>query len=114
MSDCLFCRVAAGEIPATIVFQDDHFVAFRDINPQAPTHVLIIPRRHVTTTNELTEDDDGLVGEMIRRATLIAAELGHAEAGYRIVLNCNRDGGQSVFHVHLHLLAGRPLGWPPG
>jgi histidine triad (HIT) family protein len=114
MSDCIFCRIASGEIPASVVFQDDQFVAFHDLNPQAPSHVLVIPRRHVATTNELTEADDGLMGALIRRGTLVARALGHAESGYRLVLNCNRDGGQSVFHIHLHVLAGRPLGWPPG
>ena len=114
MSDCLFCNIVSGDIPATIVYQDERLVAFRDINPQAPTHVLVVPRVHVATLNDLTEHDDGLVGEMVRRATRIAADLGHAEGGYRTVFNCNADAGQTVFHIHLHLLAGRPLAWPPG
>ena len=114
MSDCLFCQIAAGRIPTSIVYQDDRLVAFRDINPQAPLHVLIVPRRHIATLNDLTAAEEPLVGEMLRRATTIAREQGHADAGYRTVLNCNRDAGQSVFHIHLHLLAGRSMAWPPG
>lgn len=114
MSDCLFCKIAGGEIPSTVVYEDDRVMAFRDINPKAPTHILIIPRKHVSTLNDVTADDDGLVGELVRRAAEIAAELGHAEAGYRTVFNCNEMAGQTVFHIHLHLLAGRPLAWPPG
>lgn len=113
-TDCLFCRIASGEIPSTIVYEDDRVMAFRDINPKAPTHVLIIPRKHISTLNDLAADDDGMVGELVRRAGAIAAELGHAEAGYRTVFNCNEMAGQTVFHIHLHLLAGRPLAWPPG
>ncbi|MDQ3213498.1 MAG: histidine triad nucleotide-binding protein [Acidobacteriota bacterium] len=114
MTDCLFCRLVAGEIPATIVFQDDAVVAFKDITPQAPMHVLVIPRRHIGTLNELSTDDDGLVGRLIRTAASIADEHGHAASGYRAVFNCNADAGQTVFHIHLHLLAGRRLAWPPG
>lgn len=114
MSACLFCRIVAGEIPSTVVHQDEHLFAFRDVNPQAPAHVLIVPRRHIATINDLTAADDGLVGEMVRRAGLIARELGCADSGYRTVFNCNAAAGQTVFHVHLHLLAGRNLGWPPG
>jgi histidine triad (HIT) family protein len=114
MVDCLFCKIVAGDIPASFVHQDEHVVAFRDINPQAPLHVLIVPRRHIATLNELHEADDGIVGEMVRRAACIATEHGHAEAGYRTVFNCNRLAGQTVFHIHLHVLAGRALGWPPG
>lgn len=114
MSDCLFCKIAGGEIPSTVVYEDDRVMAFRDINPKAPTHILIIPRKHISTLNDVTADDDGLVGELVRRAAAIAAELGHAEAGYRTVFNCNEMAGQTVFHIHLHLLAGRPLAWPPG
>lgn len=112
--DCLFCGIANGDIPAAIVYQDERLLAFKDINPQAPTHLLLIPRAHVATLDDLSADHDDLVGEMVRRASLIARELGHAENGYRTVLNCNADGGQSVFHIHLHLLAGRPMTWPPG
>jgi histidine triad (HIT) family protein len=114
MPDCLFCKIATGEIPANLVYQDDRLVAFRDINPQAPTHILVIPRRHIATLNELSAEDAPLVGEMVGRAATIARELGHDEAGYRTVINCNADAGQTVFHIHLHLLAGRGMTWPPG
>lgn|SRR5690606_4145112 len=111
---CLFCRIAAGEIPASIVYQDDRVVAFKDINPQAPLHVLVVPRGHIATLNDLSADEDALVGEMLRRAAAIAAEHGYAERGYRTVFNCNAEAGQTVFHIHLHVLAGRGLSWPPG
>ena len=111
---CLFCRVIAGEIPSTPVYADDRLVAFTDINPQAPTHVLIVPREHIATLNDLDPAHDALVGEMVRRAAAIAAERGHADGGYRTVFNCQADAGQTVFHIHLHLLGGRRLGWPPG
>ena len=114
MPDCLFCRIAAGEIPSTIVYEDAQMVAFKDITPQAPTHILVIPRRHISTLNDLTADDDGLVGEMTRRAAAIAKEQGLAERGYRVLFNCNADAGQTVFHIHMHLVGGRRLGWPPG
>ena len=114
MGNCLFCRIVAGEIPAKVVFKDEHLIAFQDINPQAPMHVLIIPRRHVATLNDLSPTDDALVGEMVRRAAAIAKEHGHSERGYRTVFNCNADAGQSVFHIHLHVLGGRPMAWPPG
>ena len=114
MPDCLFCRIIAGEMPATILFQDEHLVVLRDINPQAPTHVLVVPRRHIATLNDLGPGDDGLIGEMTRRAAAIAGEHGHADRGYRTVFNCNADAGQTVFHIHLHLLGGRRLSWPPG
>ena len=111
---CLFCKIAAGEIPATLVYQDDTLVAFRDINPQAPLHVLVIPRRHIATLNDLAGGDDALVGSMQRAAAAIAKEHGYAERGFRTVMNCNAEAGQTVFHIHLHLLAGRGLAWPPG
>jgi histidine triad (HIT) family protein len=114
VTDCLFCKIVAGDIPAKIVYKDEHLVAFQDVNPQAPTHVLIVPRRHVASLNELTESDDALVGEMVRRAAALASQYGHAERGYRTVFNCNADAGQSVFHIHLHVLGGRAMGWPPG
>jgi histidine triad (HIT) family protein len=114
MSACLFCKIVEGEIPGAIVHQDDQLVAFKDINPQAPLHVLIVPRRHIATMNDLTPADDGLVGAMFRAAAAIASQHGYADRGYRTVFNCNRDAGQTVFHVHLHLLAGRSLAWPPG
>jgi histidine triad (HIT) family protein len=114
VADCLFCKIVAGEIPATIVSQNDHVVAFKDITPQAPTHVLVVPRRHIATLNDLASADDGLVGEMVRVAAGIARDAGHAEHGYRTVFNTNADAGQTVFHIHLHLLGGRKMGWPPG
>jgi histidine triad (HIT) family protein len=114
VADCLFCKIAAGEIPATLVHQDDRLIAFKDINPQAPMHVLVVPRRHIATLNDLTDADDGLVGEMIRRAGALARENGYADRGYRTVFNCNADAGQTVFHIHLHVLGGRAMKWPPG
>jgi histidine triad (HIT) family protein len=114
VSTCLFCRIAQGEIPASFVYEDDDVLAFNDINPQAPLHVLIVPRRHIATLNDLGPDDDGLVGKMLRRAAAIATEKGYDARGYRTVFNCNSEAGQTVFHIHLHLLAGRGLGWPPG
>jgi histidine triad (HIT) family protein len=114
MPDCLFCRVIAREIPAQIVHEDEEIVAFRDINPQAPLHALVVPRRHIATLNDLQPADDALVGSMFRRAAALAKEHGCAERGYRTVFNCNREAGQSVFHIHLHVLGGRPLTWPPG
>ena len=111
---CLFCRIAAGEIPASKVYEDADMLAFNDINPQAPLHVLIIPKRHIATTNDLAESDQALVGQLVRRAAAIAGEKGYADRGYRTVFNCNAEAGQTVFHIHLHLLAGRNLGWPPG
>jgi histidine triad (HIT) family protein len=114
MSDCLFCRIARKEIPASIVYEDDRLVAFNDINPQAPLHALIIPKQHVSSLNALTPEHDALVGEMTRRAAAIAGERGYADRGFRTVFNTNADAGQTVFHIHLHLLAGRGLAWPPG
>jgi histidine triad (HIT) family protein len=114
MADCLFCRIIDREIPAAIVYEDDHLIAFNDINPQAPTHMLIVPKRHIASLSELSESDDTLVGELVRRAALLAAERGIAANGYRTVFNTNRDAGQTVFHIHLHLLGGRPMHWPPG
>lgn len=114
MSDCLFCKIVAGQIPAKVAYRDDDVVAFHDITPQAPLHVLIVPAKHIPTLNALEAGDEALVGAMLRRAAAIAAEHGYAERGYRTVFNCNRDAGQTVFHLHLHLLAGRGLTWPPG
>ena len=114
MEDCLFCKIIAGKVPGAIVYQDERVVAFKDVNPQAPMHVLVVPRRHIATLNDLGPDDDGLVGEMIRRAAALAGEHGHAQRGYRTVFNCNAEAGQTVFHIHLHVLGGRSLGWPPG
>ena len=114
MTDCLFCKIIAGEIPGTIVHQDDQLVAFKDIDAKAPLHVLIVPRRHIATLNDLTPADDGLVGSMIRLAASLAHAHGYSDRGYRTLFNTNREAGQSVFHIHLHLLAGRSFTWPPG
>jgi histidine triad (HIT) family protein len=114
MPDCLFCKIVRREIPATLVYEDERVAAFNDINPQAPTHVLVVPKRHIETLNELGTEDDRLVGELIRRAAAIAAERGLSAGGYRTVFNTNRDAGQTVFHIHLHLLGGRTMTWPPG
>jgi len=113
-ADCLFCRIASGDIPSDIVYQDEHSLAFRDINPQAPTHVLIIPRRHIATINDLGPDDTVDIGRLFLAAGKIAVEEGFAEPGYRVTMNCNAAAGQTVFHVHLHLLGGRNFRWPPG
>lgn len=114
MTDCLFCRVAAGELNAEVVYQDEAVVAFRDINPQAPTHVLVVPRRHIATINDLQPDDAALVGRLYLAAQQVAAQDGIADRGYRTVMNCNREAGQSVYHIHLHVLGGRGMHWPPG
>ncbi|MGD2153402.1 MAG: histidine triad nucleotide-binding protein [Gemmatimonadales bacterium] len=114
MADCLFCKIAAGEIPAEKVKEDDDWIAFRDISPQAPTHILIIPREHIATLNDLEPGNAALLGQLFLAAKQIAAEEGIAEPGYRTVVNCNADAGQAVFHIHVHLLGGREMGWPPG
>lgn len=111
---CLFCRAVGGDVPAKVLHEDERLVVIQDINPQAPLHCLVIPRKHIATLNDLQPEDDGLIGEMFRRAAAIARERGVADRGYRTVFNCNREAGQSVFHIHLHVLGGRPLGWPPG
>ncbi len=112
--DCLFCKIAAGEIPTKFIYEDDFVVAFDDINPQAPHHKLIIPRKHIATLNDLPMEDNALLGHMVQAAKKIAADLGIANEGYRLVMNCNRGAGQSVFHIHAHLLGGRQMLWPPG
>lgn len=112
--DCLFCRILAGEIPADIIYESDTAIAFRDINPQAPTHVLIIPRKHIPTINDIEPADEAIVGSLYSAAGAIAAQAGLSDEGYRAVINCNEAAGQTVFHLHLHLLGGRELGWPPG
>ncbi len=112
--DCIFCKISAGEIESDVVLQNDQVVAFRDLNPQAPTHILIIPRRHIATINDLDESDAEVIGQLYIAAKQIAAQEGFAEPGYRVVMNCNAGAGQTVFHVHLHLLGGRQFGWPPG
>ncbi len=114
MSDCLFCKIESGDIPSDTIFKNDNVIAFRDVAPQAPTHILIIPRKHISTTNDLTTEDQALVGEIMIVAKDIAKQEGLSESGYRLVFNCNQDGGQAVYHIHLHLLGGRKLGWPPG
>jgi histidine triad (HIT) family protein len=111
---CLFCKIVAGEIPSKRVFEDESVLAFEDINPQAALHVLVIPKRHISTLNDLQDHDDALIGGLVRRAAAIAAERGVSESGYRAVFNCNSDAGQTVSHIHLHVLGGRRLGWPPG
>jgi histidine triad (HIT) family protein len=114
MADCLFCKIIRREIPGKIVFEDDQMLAFEDINPQAPTHVLVIPKRHIESLNVLESGDDGIVGAIVRRAAAIAKDRGISSGGYRTVFNTNRDAGQTVFHIHLHLLGGRSMAWPPG
>ena len=114
MFDTIFGRIAAGEVPADIVYEDADLVAFRDLSPQAPTHILIIPRKPIPTLNDLEQADAELVGRLILAAAKVAKQVGIADDGYRVVVNCNAAGGQTVFHLHLHLLGGRPLQWPPG
>ena len=114
MAECLFCKIINREIQASIVYEDERVLAFNDINPHAPTHVLIVPKRHVGSLNELSSDDDEMVGEIVRRAAAIAKERGISAGGFRTVFNTNRDAGQTVFHLHLHLMGGRPMHWPPG
>lgn len=113
-SDCLFCRIIAGEIVAKKLFEDDQVVAFEDINPQAPHHTLVCPRKHLATLNDVAAGDEALIGHLVRTASLLAKKMGDSEEGYRVVANCQRGAGQSVFHIHFHLLGGRPFGWPPG
>ena len=114
MSDCIFCKIAAGDIAADFVYKDDDVVAFRDITPQAPTHILVIPRRHISTLLDASPETDRLLGRMQLAAVEIARREGLAERGFRLVTNCLEEAGQSVFHLHLHLLGGRRLSWPPG
>jgi len=111
---CVFCQIVEGKIPAKVAASDDQLLAFHDLKPEAPTHLLVIPRRHVESLNALEPGDDGLVGAMVRKARDLAREFGFGERGYRLVLNCGDDAGYSVYHIHLHLLGGRKLGWPPG
>ncbi len=114
MPDCLFCKIIERTIPGRIVHEDDDVVAFEDVNPQAPLHVLVVPRKHVPTMNDLAPEDDALVGKLFRAAARIAKARGVDGPGWRTVMNANRDAGQSVFHIHLHVLGGRRMGWPPG
>lgn len=113
-SDCLFCKIGAKEIPAKILHEDDELFVIADINPHAPLHALVVPRKHVSTLNDLSAADDALVGKMQRRAAAIASEHGYADRGYRTVFNTNAEAGQTVFHIHLHVLGGRTFHWPPG
>ncbi len=114
MSECIFCRIAAGEIPCNAVYADADILAFRDLHPQAPVHVLLIPRRHIAAMTDLAASDADLIGRLQVAAARVAADLGLAESGYRLVINCGPDGCQTVPHLHLHLLGGRQFGWPPG
>jgi histidine triad (HIT) family protein len=111
--DCLFCNIACGEIPTPLLYENEHVVAFRDINPQAPAHILVIPREHIATTNDIVPGSE-TIAHLYEAALVIARDIGIDETGYRLVMNCNEDGGQEVFHIHLHLLGGRELEWPPG
>jgi histidine triad (HIT) family protein len=111
---CLFCEIVAGRVPARIAYQDDTILAFHDINPQGPTHVLVVPRRHITSLLDLRPEDDTLVGSLVRRARDLAVERGLDEGGFRLVFNCGEDAGYSVYHIHLHLVGGRKMSWPPG
>ncbi len=114
MTDCLFCKIRDGEIPADIVFEDDDVLAFNDVNPQAPVHILIIPKQHIPTINDLEEDDERIMGKLFSTAKNLADKKGVSDDGYRLVTNCNAGAGQTVFHIHMHLLAGRAMTWPPG
>jgi histidine triad (HIT) family protein len=114
MADCLFCKIVNREIPASIVYEDERILAFNDINPQAPTHVLVVPKAHIATLNDVSPQDDQIVGELVRRAAAIAKTRGISTGGFRTVFNTNREAGQTVFHIHLHLLGGRAMEWPPG
>jgi histidine triad (HIT) family protein len=114
MSDCLFCKFVSGEIQPEVVYDNQDVLAFRDVNPQAPTHILVIPKRHISTLNDLQADDAELIGKLYLAAQKVAQDEGIAEPGYRTLINCNAEAGQSVFHIHLHLLGGRRMHWPPG
>jgi histidine triad (HIT) family protein len=114
VDDCLFCRIVAGSIPADVVYRDEHVTAFRDIQPQAPQHLLVIPNEHLASTNDLAEEQDELGGRLLRTAARVAREAGIADSGYRLVVNTGADAMQSVSHIHVHVVGGRHLGWPPG
>ena len=114
MSDCIFCKIATGDIPSTRVYEDDVCIAFNDLSPQAPTHILVIPRQHVDSLAEASQGDKDMLGHLLLASADIAREQGFSDDGYRVVVNTNGDGGQTVFHLHVHLLAGRRLTWPPG
>lgn len=112
--NCLFCKIAEGELDTKLVYQDEQIVAFNDIAPQAPHHILIIPRKHIETINHISHEENTLIGNMMLVAKKIAHDLHMAEPGYRVLMNCNKNGGQAVYHIHFHLLGGRQMGWPPG
>lgn len=114
VENCIFCKIATGQIPSTEVYSDDEFYAFRDLNPQAPTHVLIVPRKHIPKITEAKPDDAALLGRLLLAANKVAQKEGITEKGFRYVLNCEAWGGQTVFHIHVHILGGRPMAWPPG
>ena len=114
MADCVFCKIVAGHIPATKVYEDDDLIAFEDMNPAAPHHLLIVPKEHIATLNDAVEADAALLGKLMLRAQAIVKERGLSEDGYRVVMNCNAGAGQTVFHIHLHMLGGREMTWPPG
>ena len=114
MNECLFCKMVSGVIPCDKVYENEYLLAFRDIDPKAPTHILIIPKKHIKTLNEINENDQDLLGELLLTAKKIAKDEGIDTSGYRTVFNCNSDGGQTVFHIHMHLLGGRQMAWPPG
>ena len=114
MTDCIFCKIIAGEIPADVVLENDDVLVFRDLNPQAPTHLLAIPKKHIATINDIQPEDAELVGKLFLAAKQMAADEGLSEEGYRVVMNCGEAAGQAVFHIHLHILGGRNLSWPPG
>lgn len=112
--DCIFCKIASKTIPTELLLDNDEFVAFKDINPQAPTHLLIIPKKHIRSLNHATDEDQNLLGRLLLNAQQLARQLGHADDGYRLVINTGNEGGQTVYHIHLHLLAGKQMHWPPG
>lgn len=114
MTDCLFCKIRDGKLPAQLIHEDERCIAFKDINPQAPLHALVVPRKHIATLLDLGPDDDALIGHLHRVASRLTREAGYADDGFRVLFNTNLAAGQSVWHIHLHVLAGRPLGWPPG
>ncbi len=111
---CLFCKIIDKKVPSKVVYEDEHVFAFEDINPQAPIHILIIPRKHIPTTLDMTEEDNELIGRLFQTANKIARDKGVAQRGFRLVINCNPESGQTIYHIHLHLLAGRIMRWPPG
>lgn len=114
MTDCLFCKIRDGVIAGDIVYEDDDVLAFNDVNPQAPVHVLIIPKKHIPTVNDVAADDGPVMGKLFAAAKNIAIQLGVSDDGYRLIVNCNENAGQVIFHIHMHMLAARPMSWPPG